>query len=90
MMIQMEPPRAVGEGANPSGLPAVRGLIHYPVTTRFWRGVFHAHQVGGLGRHLRRACDWHVIPVWASSVDPNCADCIHYKDTLRRLGYVRW
>lgn len=70
--------------------PAVRGLIHYPVTTRFWRGVLRVHQVGGLGRHLRRACDWHVTPLWAVNGEPTCADCLTYRENLRRLGYLRW
>ncbi len=81
--------RAVVEGAISSGVPAVRGIIHYPVTTRFWRGVFHLHLVGFVGRHLRRACDWHVIPVWAATGEPTCSDCIAYRDELRRMGYVR-
>lgn len=72
------------------GSPAVLGLIHYPVTTRFWRGVLRMHQVGGLGRHLRRACDWHVVPAWAVTGEPTCGDCLAYRRELRRLGYVRW
>lgn len=70
--------------------PALGRPIHYPVTTRFWRGVLRLHQIGGLGRHLRRACDWHAVSVWAATGEPTCLDCLAYRDQLRRMGYVRW
>jgi hypothetical protein len=72
--------RGDDEAAEPS-------LIHYPVTTSFWRGVYGQ---GPLNRTLRRACDWRATaPKTVSFATPSCPDCVSYKANLQRLGYVR-
>ncbi len=64
------------------------GPTHYPVTTRFWRGIRGWPQVRGTGT-VRRACDWrkpasphgHLF-----SLAPSCQACTDYLWHLRRLG----
>lgn len=80
-----------GEGLRvpPETRPAT--VLHYPVTTRFWRGVYRLNDARGLGRHLRRACDWATISArQADFRAPTCPDCLAYQAALRRLGYLRW
>ena len=71
--------------------------LHYPVTPRFWRGVWNTEpQASGppSGLPLRRACDWKAPKVkcdprnWCS-LKPTCADCIAYVAALIRMGKLR-
>lgn len=72
-------------------------MIHYPVTTKFYKG-FMLWGVT-LDRPLRRACDW-ALTVWRECIDPRrmgmeiadpslfCVDCKAYMRSLLRQGYL--
>lgn len=56
--------------------------VHYPVTSRFYRGVsvrFHAPGP------MRRACDWTTGGLFSYAA-PTCVDCVAYQ----RAIWTRW
>lgn len=64
-------------------------LTHYPVTTRYWRGVWGAPRQ--LDRRLRRACDWRWNEDWSNYAnlsrqeEPTCDDCRAYRERLAQV-----
>lgn len=77
----------------PNGGVKIEGAaktIHYPVTTRFWRGVYAMAPVINQGQILRRACDWQKVSEEETSyLDPTCEPCREYKARLEGLGALR-
>lgn len=58
-------------------------MTHFPVTPKFWCGVFPPF------RHvefLLRACVWKPVKVAEVSFAPTCPDCMAYRSALVRLG----
>ncbi len=68
-------------------------ILHYPVTTSFWKGVFEYGKK--MNRPLRRACDWQTGK-WEEMIDLKnaqidsviCADCESYLRALFKMQIV--
>lgn len=65
-------------------------MLHYPVTTSFWRGVWNIFQARNTNKPLRRACDWKLVNYKETSLTPTCESCKLYKQRIEQYIPLRY